>query len=154
MTFAAKLLRWYKQSFRTQLRIAAAVFALQLVHLVWLTTDVVIPRLFGTAPLLHAHWAQLVLVFVDYLEIPTLITVSLAYVSSFRRNYHAHDLFYLALLNSQWFHILWITDEFVADIFMNPATTTALLLAWAAIFIDYLELPVIYETIRRAMRAS
>jgi hypothetical protein len=148
----ATLLRWYEHSSRLQLRIAAIVFALQLVHLVWLTTDVVLPRLFGALPLLSAHWAQLALVCVDYLEIPTLIMVSVAYINAFHLHHRAHDLFYFALLNSQWIHILWITDEFVANIFSTPSVLSAVALAWIAILIDYLELPVIYETIRRAMR--
>ncbi len=138
---------------RTSLRIAAIVFALQIVHLAWLTTDVVLPQLFGTPALLHARWAQLLLVFVDYLEIPTLITVSLVYINALRHHQHpAHNIFYLVLLNSQWLHVFWITHEFVARIFTNSATSIGLALAWGAIFIDYLELLVIYDTLRRAFQ--
>lgn len=136
----------------TQLRIAAIVFSLQVIHLAWLTTDVVLPRLLDTPVVLHARWAELLFVFVDYLEIPTIITVSLLYVRAFRAHRRFHDLVYLFLLNAQWVHIFWITDEFVTDIFVSPSSTLALFLAWSAIVIDYLELPVIYETIRRALR--
>jgi hypothetical protein len=143
---------WYERSHNSQLRIAAVVFALQIIHLLWLTTDVVLPRLFGTPILLHGYLAQAMVVFVDYLEMPTLITVSLIYLKSFSKQRHWRDLAYLVLLNSQWLHILWITDEFIVDIFSSPTSSTALLVAWTALLIDYLELPVIYETMKRAFR--
>jgi len=48
-------------------------------------------------------------------------------------------------------HLFWITDEFVIEQFARMgerATLLPLWLAWLAIAIDYLELPVIYDTIR------
>lgn len=142
--------RWYERSYRLQLRIAAVIFSLQLVHLVWLTTDVVLPRLFGTSTLLHAPWAQLFIVFVDYLEIPTLISVSLVYLNVLRKRFVGRDIAYLLLLNSQWIHIVWITHEFILTIFTVSSTSSTVAFAWFAIFIDYLEIPVIFDTLRRA----
>lgn len=143
-------LRWYERSYRLQLRVAAVVFVLQIVHLIWLTTDVVSVRLFETTPLLHARWTELLIVFVDHLEIPTLVMVSLIYLRALRQRYHFRDVLYLGLLNSQWLHIFWITDEFVIDVFSNSTTQLTFAFAWAAIILDYFELPVIYETLRRA----
>lgn len=52
---------------------------------------------------------------------------------------------------TQWIHLFWITDEFVVDSFTGNGTNTILpiWLAWAAIPIDYLELPVIYDTMKK-----
>src|SRR3989344_759149 len=98
---------WYEKHLKINVSIAAFLFFWQLIHLIWLTGDVVLERLIGV----------------------NIIT-----------------------LNSQWLHIFWITDEFViqylagSDIGFLPFW-----LAWLAIFIDYLELPVMYDTIKRAI---
>ena len=54
-------------------------------------------------------------------------------------------------LNSQWLHIFWITDEFVVNEFTGNAAESSLpaWAAWLAILIDYLELPVIYDTMKK-----
>ena len=62
-------------------------------------------------------------------------------------------MLYLAFLNSQWLHIFWITDEFVVSTNEDMATALPAWLAYVAILIDYLELPVIYDTFRK-MRAA
>jgi hypothetical protein len=58
-------------------------------------------------------------------------------------------------LNSQWLHIFWITDQYVSNELAGRAAVSSLpaWLAWVAILIDYLELPVIYDTFRRAAAA-
>jgi hypothetical protein len=53
----------------------------------------------------------------------------------------------LLLVDVQLFHIFWITDEMILE-----RNTLDPVLAWVAIAIDYLELPVIVDTIRRALR--
>ncbi len=145
---------------RWNLSIAAVLFPLQVIHLIWLTVDVVFPRLFGIpAVFAELPLARLLLTLVDYTEIPALVSVSLVYVDSFRRTRRTRDLLYLAFLNVQWFHLFWITDEFVLTT-LAGTTATALvpLLAWLAIFIDYLELPVMVElvagTVRRRATAA
>ena len=57
-------------------------------------------------------------------------------------------------LNSQWLHIFWITDEYVAAE-LGGSSNAALpgWLAWVAILIDYLELPVIFDTLKRLATA-
>jgi hypothetical protein len=60
---------------------------------------------------------------------------------------------FLFMLNTQWLHIFWITDEVVVQYFAGPvAPQWNALLAWVAILIDFLELPVIYDTLRRVWR--
>ena len=58
-------------------------------------------------------------------------------------------------LNSQWLHIFWITDEYVSAELAGAGAASALpgWLAWVAILIDYLELPVIYDTLKRLATA-
>ena len=56
-------------------------------------------------------------------------------------------------LNSQWLHIFWITDEFVVESNESQATVLPAWLAYAAILIDYLELPVIADTVRKTVVA-
>ena len=92
---------------------------------------------------------------IDYTEIPALVSVSLVYVNELRKGNWQRPLLFLLLLNSQWLHIFWITDEFVVNEIAGRPGTTSLpaWLAWVAILIDYLELPVIYDTFRRMIRA-
>ncbi len=52
----------------------------------------------------------------------------------------------ILLINSQWLHIFWITDEILLEQgILSP------FLAWLAILIDYLELPVIFDTMKRTV---
>jgi hypothetical protein len=75
-----KFWSWYEQSYKANLNIAAGVFLLQIVHLLWLTTDVVLHRMFDFPALLEGSRVfQFVLGVVEYLEIPTIIAVSLVY---------------------------------------------------------------------------
>ncbi|MES4787698.1 MAG: hypothetical protein C4294_19945 [Nitrospiraceae bacterium] len=91
----------------------------------------------------------------DYTEIPALISVSLVYINELRKRFHWGSALYLLFLNSQWLHIFWITDEFVVVEFTGTGHGTALplWLAWIAILIDYLELPVIVSTIAKLITA-
>ena len=60
---------------------------------------------------------------------------------------------YLLLLNSQWIHLFWITDEVVLENFTGEALVPIpFWLAWIAISIDYLELPVMYDTITKTLK--
>lgn len=124
----------------------AFFFILQLFHLYWLTTDVVIVRLSGQDYFNWTPFWELLITMVDYAEIPALIGGTILY----RKN-----LKYLLLINSQWLHIFWITDEFVLDTLLGKQSASLLpiWLAWIAIAIDYLELPVIFDTIRKTIRA-
>ena len=134
---------WYERNYRLNVAVASVLFLLQLAHLYWLAADPIATRLTGDG-LLHLHrQVQWLIFFVDYTEIPALIAVSLVYVNELRQGFAWRPLLFLAFINSQWLHIFWITDEYVAD------GTLPAGLAWVAILIDYLELPVIFDTLRR-----
>lgn len=146
---------WYERHYLLNISIAAILFLLQLIHLYWLGADVIAQRLFDESwwnPSAVAQWAIYV---VDYTEIPALLGVSLIYINELRKGLAWRPLLLLLFLNSQWLHIFWITDEFVVNEFAGTATASSLpgWLAWTAILIDYLELPVIYETLKRVVVA-
>ena len=141
---------WYERHYLFNLAGASLLFMLQVTHLAWMGADPVASRLDG-APLISLHGAlQWLIVSVDYTEIPALIAVSLVYVNELRRGFAWKPLLFLLFLNSQWLHIFWITDEYVAAEFGGgSATGLPGWLAWIAILIDYLELPVIFDTLKR-----
>lgn len=144
---------WYERHYTLNVSIAAGLFLLQLLHLYWLGTDVIAQRAFDGrlwSPSVGVEWA---LFAVDYTEIPVLMSVSLVYVNELRKGFGWQPLLLLIFLNTQWLHIFWITDEFVVNKFEGQATASSLPggLAWAAILIDYLEIPVIYDTMRRVV---
>lgn len=141
---------WYERHYTLNVGIAAGLFLLQLVHLYWLTTDVVLFRLTGTSYFTATEFWELVIIFVDYTEIPAIITTSLVYIHALRERFSWKDFTYLAFLDIQLVHIFWITDEYVLQQFQAEHTGFfPYWLAWVAILIDYLELPVIVETIRK-----
>lgn len=141
---------WYNKHLTLNIAIATFLFALQLIHLYWLGTDVIAKMLTGRSYFeLTGLWKTLILL-VDYTEIPALITTSLIYVNQLRNKFNYKSLLFIFLLLSQFLHIFWITDEFVIEQFSGVATTTHLphFVAWIAILIDYLEVPVIIDTTR------
>ena len=89
------------------------------------------------------------------MEIPGLIAGLTYYGLIFYREPKKrgkNGLFFL-LLAVQIFHIFWITDEVVYETFFGPSTAVQLpyLAAWAAILVDYLELPVIADLFYRTI---
>ncbi|MDP3954607.1 MAG: hypothetical protein Q8Q06_04295 [bacterium] len=149
---AKKFWNWYEKHSQTNTIVAAGLFVLQLVHLYWLTTDVVFLKIFGQSSFFDAgHLVNVIIALIDYTEIPALISVSLVYIHSLKKHgNNSKDWLYLVFLNSQWFHIFWITDEIVVESFLTASWHPVLI--WGAILIDYLELPVIVETVKRASR--
>lgn len=152
---ASSFWAWYERHYTLNVSLAVGFFALQLIHLYWLTGHVVAQRLFGYPFFSPGGIWQHVIVLIDYTEIPALISVSLIYIHDLSRGRNWKSMLYLGLLNIQWLHIFWITDEFVIDQFLGRAASTVLpvWLAWVAIGIDYLELPVIANTFARALRS-
>ena len=143
---------WYKRNYKLNLYIVAFLFVWQLVHLFWLSADVVGLRIFG-----HELWnvgkmGDIFIALVDYTEIPALILGSIFYLAEFKRESKWKSVLFLIFLNSQWLHLFWITDEVVVAQFTGAATIALpLWLSWCAILIDYLELPVIYDTLKKAI---
>ena len=130
--------------------IASFLFVWQLIHLYWLTVHVVFLRLFGVGYFNLVGIWQYIIIVVDYAEIPALIITSFVYAHGLTKKFSWKNILFLVLLNSQWLHLFWITDEFVVKQFAaSSAEILPIWLAWVAILIDYLELPVIYDTIRK-----
>jgi hypothetical protein len=145
--------KWYNKHLLLNTAIAAFLFALQLVHLYWLTTHVVFLKAFGVSYFNPTEFYQTIIILVDYTEIPALITTSLVYINEIRKKKGSNfkNYLFLAFLNIQLVHIFWITDEFVIETLSGVADGTVLpdWAAWIAILIDYLELPVIFETLKK-----
>jgi hypothetical protein len=123
--------QWYEKNLKVNVAIASFLFAWQLLHLVWLTLDVVANNVLGFPLLkLDGIWESLIII-VDYTEIPALISVSLIYIHELRQGYSFKNILYLIFLNSQWLHLFWITDEFVvAQFTATHQTVLPLWLGW------------------------
>jgi hypothetical protein len=153
MNLSGKFWNWYENNFKANLYIATFLFLLQLFHLYWLFTDVILTRLLGRSYfLLEPVWGR-ISIFFDYTEIPAIIATSLVYMHLLRKNYSHKNLLLLISINSQWLHLLWITDEFVLENISHGYIHWPVILSWIAILIDYLELPVIYDTIKQSVKS-
>lgn len=142
-----RFFEWYQKHEKFNLGFAAVLFSLQIIHLIWLTSDVVWMRLFGYGLLNLTGAFEWFVILVDFTEIPALISTSLVYINFLRKKFSWKNVWFLFFLNIQLIHIFWITDEFVVQQFTNPIGIPVWV-AWIAIFIDYLELPVIIETLK------
>ena len=150
-----KFWAWYERHYTLNVTLAAILFTLQLIHLYWLTTHVVAVKLFGVDLFSPPPFWETIIILVDYTEIPAIVTTSLVYIHDLRKGFRFKPLLYLFFLDIQLLHIFWITDEFVLETFTGTGEGTILpvWLAWIAILIDYLELPVIFETLGKAFTA-
>lgn len=147
-----KFFSWYKRNYKINLYITAFLFLWQLVHLYWMTTDVVLYRIFGKMFWNVGSFGSFLISVVDYTEIPALILTSVFYFHELKEKFSWKSLIFLILLNSQWIHLFWITDEIVFEQFTGSAfLILPIWISWSAIFIDYLELPVMYDTIKKAI---
>lgn len=147
---------WYERNYTLNLVFSLGLFLLQLVHLFWLATNVIATRLIGVPFFEFTGIWQYLIIAVDYTEIPALISVSLIYINELRKRFNWKSVMYLVFLNTQWLHLFWITDELVLHTFLGQAhggTVLPAWLAWLAIMIDYLEVPVIIDTFRKVGRA-
>src|SRR5919202_1701262 len=71
-----------------------------------------------------------------------------------RRQVTFRALLYVILLNTQWIHMFWITDQVVVDNFAGHGLISWNgVVAWIAILIDYLEVPVIIDSLIKVFRA-
>src|SRR3989344_1566203 len=140
---------WYNKHYTLNVSIALGLFLLQLIHLYWLGTHVIALKVFGVSFFTPSELYEQIIILVDYTEIPALITTGLIYINELRQKRNFKSALFIVLLLSQFLHIFWITDEFVLESFTGAVKDTVLpgWLAWLAILIDYLELPVIWDTI-------
>src|ERR671932_169560 len=152
-----KLAGFWQKYENLNLKIAFILISLQLVHLYWLTADVVIQRITQKSILSVPHGSPLFIFFIiiDYIEIPALVAGLTYYALSIYRHEKGSikNALLLAMLAIQVFHIFWITDDVVYNTFFGSSSAVEIpyYAAWVAILIDYLELPVIadlfYKTI-------
>lgn len=151
----ASFFAWYEKYTEQNTIIVAALFLTQILHLTWLALFVIADKLTGQPLWEPSGFFETLIIIFDYFEIPAIVATSLFYINKLRSNRaSAKSLRNLIFINSQWLHIFWISDEFVIDKLTSAAQYSTILplwLAWAAIFIDYLELPVIYDTLKEAI---
>jgi hypothetical protein len=146
---------WYNKHILLHTGIAAGLFLIQIVHLIWLFGEVLWTKMTGVPLFTVTGFWQNVLIYIDYTEIPAIITTSLIYIHQLRKKRTLRPWLFLLLINSQWLHLLWITDEFVISSF-TKAPGGMLLPVWlaiVAIVIDFLEIPVIVDTIKKFTQA-
>jgi hypothetical protein len=151
-----KIVNFWHRYENLNLKISFILISLQLLHLYWLTTDVVLQRIYGHSFFFFPKSLLPMFVIIDYIEIPALVSAITFYSLSIynhekdsRKNY-----LFLAMLAVQIVHIYWITDDVVAKTFFNSGllVTLPLYVAWIAIFIDYLEIPVIVDLLYKIIR--
>ena len=149
-----KFWKWYEKRYEVIAPLTALLFLLQLVHLYWMTTNIVFFRTFG-----HPFWNpgdswNIIIALVDYTEIPAIISSSILYIHQYRKSKEQkwRSILFLFLINSQWLHLFWITDEIIYAQFAGTAAIIIpIWLSWIAISIDYLELPVMYDSAKKAI---
>jgi len=145
---------WYERWYKFIAPLTALLFVSQVVHLYWMTTNVVFFKIFGQAFWDPSAFWNTVIALVDYVEIPAIISSSVFYVHQYRQSIDLkwRSVLFLFLINSQWIHLFWITDEIIYEQFVGASLVTIpMWLSWVAISIDYLELPVMYDTIKKAI---
>lgn len=150
----AKIVSWYNRNYKANLYVAAGLLVLQLLHLYWMTTNIVMLKLFGREFWNVGTHGNILISLVDYTEIPAIILTSVFYLGQLGERFRWKEFILLLLINSQWIHLFWITDEvIVAEWTGQAAIMLPAWLAWCAILVDYLELPVIYDTIRKSVKS-
>ena len=156
-----KLVGFWRRYESLNLKVAFVLISLQLVHLYWLTADVVVKRITGEGGLNIGGPLLVFFIVIDYIEIPALVAGLTYYaLNIYKREKAGKNTLLLVLLAVQVFHIFWITDEVVYDTFFGSPSAVDIpyYAAWIAILIDYLELPVIadlfYRTIIKGERSS
>ena len=150
-----KFINFYHRYENLNLKITFFLISLQILHLYWLTTDVVLQKLFTKSFFLAPKSLLPLFVVIDYIEIPALVSGLIYYAYSVRRNRSStkRNYLFLGLLAVQVVHIFWITDEVVYDSFFNSSLVELpILISWIAILIDYLELPVMADLFYKVIK--
>ena len=151
-----KLINFYLRYQNLNLKISFLLISLQLLHLYWLTTDVVLYRITGTDYFVQASGFVLLFIIIDYIEIPALVSGITYYFFNLiynKKEKRIKNIIFLILLAIQSIHIFWITDDIVYSTFVGAdLIEIPEYLVWIAILIDYLELPVIYDLLKRIVK--
>ena len=147
-----KFIDFYHRYENLNLKITFFLISLQILHLYWLTTDVVLQKIFGQSFFLFPKTLLPIFVVIDYIEIPALLSALIFYSYEIRKNRATakRSYLFLALLGVQVIHIFWITDEVVySSLFESNFVEIPYVVSWIAILIDYLELPVMADLLYR-----
>jgi hypothetical protein len=153
-----RIINFYLRYQNINLKISFILISLQLLHLYWLTTDVVIYRLTGIDYFIELSDFILLFIIIDYIEIPALVSGIIYYFFALiydkkEKEKRIKNTVLLILLAIQSIHIFWITDEIVYSTFVgSDLIYMPEYFAWIAILIDYLELPVIYDLLKRIVK--
>lgn len=150
-----KLLDFWTRYENLNLRITFILISLQILHLYWLTADVVLQRISGQSYLGLPKELLPLFIVVDYIEIPALVSGITFYLFSIFKGEPnpRKDVIFLILLGIQVVHIFWITDEIVYESLLgNDLITIPLYLSWIAILIDYLEIPVMIDLFHKTFK--
>jgi hypothetical protein len=95
-------------------------------------------------------------IIIDYIEIPALVSGITYYFFNLiynKKEKRIKNIIFLILLAIQSIHIFWITDDIVYSTFVGAdLIEIPEYLVWIAILIDYLELPVIYDLLKRIIK--
>jgi hypothetical protein len=145
---------FYTKYENLNLKIAFVLIALQIIHLYWLTTDVVLQRITGESFLFLSESLLPLFIVIDYLEIPALASGITFYALRAYNRKDARSALFIVLLGLQFFHIYWLTDDIVYDLLFGTALVgLPVWAAWIGILIDYLEIPVILDLFRRVIKS-
>jgi hypothetical protein len=153
-----RIINFYLRYQNINLKISFILISLQILHLYWLTTDVVIYRLTGIDYFIELSDFILLFIIIDYIEIPALVSGIIYYFFALiydkkEKEKRIKNTVLLILLAIQSIHIFWITDEIVYSTFVgSDLIYMPEYFAWIAILIDYLELPVIYDLLKRIVK--
>ncbi len=153
-----KIMDFYLRYQNINLKISFVLISLQLLHLYWLTTYVVLYRLTGIDYFGELSDFILLFIVIDYIEIPALVSGVIYYLFTIiydkkEKEKRTKNTVLLIHLASQSIHIFWITDDIVYTTFVGSELIyMPEYLAWIAILIDYLELPVIYDLLKRIIK--
>lgn len=143
-----KILNFWTRYENLNLKITFVLISLQILHLYWLTADVVLQRLLGHSYLGLPRELLPLFIIVDYVEIPALVSGITFYLFSISKGGpdSRKNAIFVVLLGIQVVHIFWITDEIVYQSLLgNDLIKIPVYLTWVAILIDYLEIPVMID---------
>lgn len=153
-----KIVNFWERYENLNLKITFILISLQVLHLYWLTADVVLQRISGESYLGLPRALLPLFIIVDYVEIPALVSGITFYSFSIltrREGQPWKDFVFLLLLAIQIVHIFWITDEIVYESFFNnDLIKFPIYLAWIAILIDYLEIPVMIDLFYKTFKGK
>lgn len=133
----------YESYNKLLLRFTTILISSQIVHLVWLTYVATIPYF-----LFQEIWylpENFIFAAIDYLEIPALVLTSLFYFVNLSKK----NILLLGAIFIQFLHIVWITDTFILENAYDIGFAI-----YIVILIDYTEIPVIIDFIKKSLNKT